>query len=459
MADSTTVQNAPPSPSEVKGKPFSRDFLDSDNAQARRVYLKVLITGCLLIVLTIFAVLAIYWGALWRTPVRNLRGWVIDFDLDIVGQSVVRDLTTRAKSSKVTFTAIPATRFPGGPSDLVNVVREEKTWVAIAIDPGSSDRLRSSYSSPNVTYNGTDAMTVYASEARNENAYRYIIRPSYEASLESLETSFATQAIQLFATSANINLPSVIATSPQTIVKPISYKTVNVAPFNIAVASAVTFVGLIYMLILSFFVVMTAYGARAAAGFENGLTLHSLIITRLMTYFITEFFISLSYSLLSLAFLLDFSRKFKAAGFIVFWMINYVGMLSVGLALEALIPLLTNRYIPFFMIVWVIVNVSVCIQPIEVLPSVYRYGYASPFYNISRAVRCVVFATRNQLGLNFGVLFVWIIISCISLLIIQWFVRRREVIIYRQKCQNRTNNEQKRIPTVSDDGGNEERRA
>lgn len=68
-----------------------------------------------------------------------------------------------------------------------------------------------------------------------------------------------------------------------------------------------------------------------------------------------------------------------------------------------------------------------CFFPIEVLPRVYGYGYAAPFYNVSRAVRTIVFGTKNQLGLNFGVLIAWVGISCVTLPVIQWFVRRKQV--------------------------------
>ena len=35
-------------------------------------------------------------------------------------------------------------------------------------------------------------------------------------------------------------------------------------------------------------------------------------------------------------------------------MVNYTGMLSVGLALEAMVTVLTPRFVPFFMLLWVI---------------------------------------------------------------------------------------------------------
>ena len=123
----------------------------------------------------------------------------------------------------------------------------------------------------------------------------------------------------------------------------------------------------------------------------------------------------------------------------IFWMLNWIGMLAVsvphnlcistsshllilsnthsGLALESLITLLTPRFLPFFMILWIIgafpasflhpfshthqqhkptANVSVCLLPIPVLPRIFHYGYAAPFYSVSRAVRTIVFGTKNS---------------------------------------------------------------
>lgn len=192
-------------------------------------------------------------------------------------------------------------------------------------------------------------------------------------------------------------------------------------------ATAITFVGLIYLLIISFFIVMIGLSAREISGLDNHLTTTSLILLRLGSVYIAYFFLSLFYSLLSRAFQVDFSSnpQFRSAGFIVFWMVNYIGMLSLGLALEAMITLLTVRFVPFFMLLWIISNVSVCIMPIDLLPSIFRYGYAMPFYNVSHAMRTILFDTRNRLGLNFGVLFVWVVISSITLPLFQWWLRRR----------------------------------
>ncbi len=40
-------------------------------------------------------------------------------------------------------------------------------------------------------------------------------------------------------------------------------------------------------------------------------------------------------------------------------------------------------------------------MPLAVLPNVYRYGYAMPFYNVSGAVRTILFGTKNERKFSF----------------------------------------------------------
>lgn len=77
MSESEHTIQGPPAPSIIREMPFSKNFFDRSNAVARTAYLKVFIGGCFFVVIAIFAVFPIYWGALWKTPVKNLNGWVV----------------------------------------------------------------------------------------------------------------------------------------------------------------------------------------------------------------------------------------------------------------------------------------------------------------------------------------------------------------------------------------------
>ncbi|KDR71082.1 hypothetical protein GALMADRAFT_254253 [Galerina marginata CBS 339.88] len=420
--DAAPPHSPPPPPPE----PYSNCYFkkgDPALKKARNLYLKIYFSGLFLVILTIFAVFPIYWGSLWKIPAHPLQGWIVDFDGGNVGQTIVRSLTS-GTGRIIKWEIVPSARFPGGVVDVIREVEDNLAWVAVTINEGTSLRLEAASAVPDPGYNGSQAITAYGVEARNENAYRVFIRPYVQTSLDAIQFNFATQYATRLASSSGI--ANLLATSPQTVVSPVSYTIVNLIPFSQPVASAVVFVGLIYLLILSFFVVMIAYNARQVSGLNNLLNLRAIVTVRLLSSCVGYFFLSLFYSLLNLAFNLDLTKKYGHAGFMIFWMLNWIGMLAVGLALESLITLFTPQYIPFFMILWIIANVSVCVFPIQILPRIYHYGYAAPFYNISSSTRSIAFGTKNTLGLNFGVLFAWVLVSCLTLPAIQWFVRRRE---------------------------------
>ncbi|KAF9077315.1 hypothetical protein BDP27DRAFT_1209087 [Rhodocollybia butyracea] len=406
--------------------PFSASFTDRNLKVARSIYFKNVLRGFLSLVVAMFLIFSIYWGALWRTPAHKLNGWVVDFDQSIVGSTVVQALEASSASTNIIWSQVSSSNFLGGPSQVADDVVEQKTWVAVVVNANATSNLQSAVFSIDTSYNGSLAITVYGNQARSENGYNNIISPTVQAVLRTTTLNFA----QTFATelsSSSSNLTNLLATAPQIVIQPISFTIENLKPFDIPVATAMTYVGLIYTLILTFFIVNICLSARQVSGVEMHLTTPSIILLRLASSFITYFFLSLFYSLLSRAFQVDFSRKFGSAGFVIFWMLNWAGMLAVGLALESMLTLLTIRALPFFMLLLIISNVSVCFLPIDVLPHVFRYGYAFPFYNISCAARTIIFGTKNQLGLNFGILIAWVALSCITLPFFQWFMRRKHI--------------------------------
>ncbi|KAG7442294.1 uncharacterized protein BT62DRAFT_982520 [Guyanagaster necrorhizus] len=392
------------------------------------MYLKVVGVGVGAMVVLMFAVFSIYWGALWKVPTRNFAGWVVDFDGSTVGSAVVQALLSSSVSSsgKVSWTNRSASEFPGGVDDVAGAVVDQQTWVAVVVHPNTTRLLESAVLSVNASYDGSVALTAFAVEARNENAYRVLIRPSVEATLNAVTIGIAKSFVKQVGSAYPEIIANISTTAPQILAEPVGYTLDNLRPFDVPVASAMTFVGLIYVLVLAFFIVNFSAAAREMSGLETSLTTWSLIFLRLASSFISYFVLALFYSLLCLAFQVDFSRTFGHSGFVLFWMLNYVGMLAVGLSLEAMLTLLTTRFVGFYMIFMIISNISVCFMPLEVLPGIFRYGYAFPFYNVSGAVRTILFGTKNQLGLQFGILLAWMGVSLITLPLFQWWFRSRD---------------------------------
>lgn len=109
--------------------------------------------------------------------------------------------------------------------------------------------------------------------------------------MQGIADSFALHRLTQLPNSTVLSL---LSSSPQALTKPIGYSLVNLAPFNQPVGSAITFVGLIYLLILSFFIVMVGLWAREASGLETSLATTSLIRLRLISVFLAYFVLSFS---------------------------------------------------------------------------------------------------------------------------------------------------------------------
>ncbi|KAJ7901276.1 hypothetical protein B0H13DRAFT_2028525 [Mycena leptocephala] len=397
-------------PASHAAVPFSMQFLDKSPAggEMRAAYLKTMFGGTLALSIVIFAIFSIYWGSLWKTPLYALPGWIVDFDGGMVGQGVMQALSAIGPvPGGISWSVVPVSQFPGGVAQLEDAILREEIWYGLAINAGASANLTAAIPAADATYNSSTAVTFLGSEARNEMIYRIHIR-IITTQLEQIAQTFALNIAQNVSSAPNLS--TLLSKAPQIITRPVGYNVNNLRPFDVPVASAVTFVGLIYMLILSFFIVMVSSGARDAARLDTRLALRSLVVVRLVTSTIAYFFLAV--------------RIFGSAGLVIFWMLNWIGMLACGLALESMITILTVRFVPFFLIIWIISNVSVSIFPLAVLPRVFRYGYAFPFYNISRAVRTIVFGTKDDVGLNFGVLIAWVAVSCLTLPLFQWLARR-----------------------------------
>ncbi|KAH7925949.1 hypothetical protein BV22DRAFT_399074 [Leucogyrophana mollusca] len=421
------VLPVPPPIDTYQDEPFTHGFFDEDRAtsEARSKWLKSVVVGVFVVCCVIWTVLPMYWAALGRTTgnIHNLLGYVVDFDGGQIGQTVTGAFASINGRNQMSWLIMNASEFPNGPSDLAAAVLDNRCWAAISINSGATDGLNAAVNESNASYKTSQAVTAYVESARNENAYRTVIFGNVDAPLTAASQAFALQFATQLASRPGV--PSLLATAPGLVTRPLYYTVNDLRPFDTPVASAVDFVGLIYLLILAFMMTNQLLAARAETGFGRRLTLKSFIVMRLLVPPIMYFFVTLMYALLSYAFGVPFNRTFGRAGFVIYWMMSWCGMMA-GLALESMLTILTIKFIALFLVLWIITNVSVSFYPIEILPAIFRYGYAMPFYNVSKTARTIIFNTKNQVGLNFGVQIAWIVLSCITLPFFQWLSRRRE---------------------------------
>lgn len=122
---------------------------------------------------------------------------------------------------------------------------------------------------------------------------------------------------------------------------------------------------------------MTNDAARGILG--PFLRLRSYLMLRILVPLALYFPLSLAFAMVSLPFHAPFGAKYTyAGGFFLYFLYTYMGMAALGLATEAMVTILTPRFMAFFLIPLIICNVAVAGLPFDMLPTFYQYGHAFP---------------------------------------------------------------------------------
>ena len=142
------------------------------------------------------------------------------------------------------------------------------------------------------------------------------------------------------------------------------------------------------------------------------LTIPSAVLFRTINAFVVYLLLSLTYTLVNLAFGISLGTVYGAGGgFFAFWMLSFFAIAAVGLPMESLFTLIGLKWAGYFLTFWLIVNVSGSFTSFELMPGFFKYGYAIPFFNAIQGTRTILFGTRSHLGVNFGVLAAWIVVG------------------------------------------------
>ena len=66
-----------------------------------------------------------------------------------------------------------------------------------------------------------------------------------------------------------------------------------------------------------------------------------------------------------------------------------------------------------------------------------------PFYNVGRAVRTIIFNTRNEIAQNLGILLGWVGLSIITITVTTYLLRRKAVQEHRREQMEAAKDQEK----------------
>lgn len=416
-------------PSAKKGQKFFSN--DSVIAALRKDYFKIVGRATLLIIILTWVCLPIYWGSLSAAPklTGNLEAWVVNRDQARFGNTLENSVQSAPTTGvgALWWRVVNASHFETD-EDVAQAVVNERTWLAVVVSENATARLTDAQRNGDETYDPTSALTVYYAQARNEIAAGTYLLPLTTTLLENFTTTYATSMAQryfaaIILQNGTVNETAInsIARAPQTISPGVGYKLVNLRPYTASVAQAPLLVGQIYICIFAFIFVMAHSTARDKI--KPHVSVSSYLAIRVITPLVVFFPLTMNYALISLAFKLPFGSRPSLSygdGFILFFAVLYLGMTSLGFALESMVTILSPKFVPFFLVLLIIVNISTAALPPELTPRLYNYGTVSHFYNIQQALRTVFFNTESYLPKNAGILLAWVFLSIVMTVLLTW---------------------------------------
>ncbi|KAJ5152704.1 uncharacterized protein N7482_009182 [Penicillium canariense] len=402
----------------------------------------------------VFTVLSLFWGSQYSTESKysELKVWVVDFDGQTdayrTSDPIVGPAVTNATQSILASPGLHlgyiiknASSFNNDPWAVRQGVYDEHAHAAVIINPNATTLLQAAISRHNTSYDPAGAIQTVIITARDEDTYYHYVQPDLAIFENTVLASFGPQWARQLVTSG-VNLT---ATPPQAINPAIGFTLVDLRPFTPDVAAPAVTIGLIYLIIIAFF------------NFPFLMPIHAQLIKptpshpplkytqwlawRIVSNIAAYFFLSLFYSLVSLAFGIPFSNQpapetlsannpnaYGKGSFVVFWMLNWVGMTALGLPCENMAMVLGFPWSSFFLIFWVITNVATGFYAVELASVFYRWGFVWPLHRIVEAIRTILFGTHSRIGLDFGVLLIWVVVSIaffpVATFIMRWKMRR-----------------------------------
>lgn len=369
----------------------------------------------------ILAILSVYWGSLYGRAERihNLNVWVLNYDTDpdaFVGPMFVDYIDSLGyPNTHLGYQIMDPAAYDGDVTTVAHDTVQEAAWGILTVAPNASSYLMENMANPQADFDPSYLVTFWYVEARAETTAREIIVPQ----ILNISAAFSTVVRQSWVERVNRTLSleqrtRIVDINVNILANPIFVTLENLRPFKGDVSSAILTTGLIFLIIVSFFQI--PFFAPVHLILLGKIKFLQYMVYRPFINYVSVLFLSLAFSLVSLAFQESFSHTYGRGGFVIYWMINFLAMNALGGASENIATIIFNTYpsaIGFWLIFWVCMNSSTSFAPLELLPEVYRVGRALPVHNAQMAIRTVLFGTRNRIGLNVGVFFGWIAVNYI----------------------------------------------
>ena len=364
----------------------------------------------------ILAVLALFYGVFNHIPQNfsSLIVYVVDFDgqvapyqggTPLVGPRIVQATEDIVKSGQphLGYITMPPSAFGNDPIAVRQAVYDFKAHAAIVVNANATAYLRQAVDQGSSDYDPNGAAQIIYVSARDQSTIPTYVVPQLIAFEKDFIAQFGSMWAHMVMQNTSIRRSNLEAAS-QALSPAVGFTSLDLRPFGPASVTPAVSIGLIYLIIIAFFSFTFFLPIHMKYLSPHGhppLRFWQLIVWRWCATVAAYFILSLAYSLMPFAFQIPFSNAAASSTepainanayghgtFIVYWMLNFVGMAAMGLACENVAMALGQPWTAMWLIFWVITNVATGFYSLDLSPRFYYWGYAWPLQNSKSGILC-----------------------------------------------------------------------
>jgi hypothetical protein len=340
---------------------------------------------------------------------KALKILLVDYDDGVVGQSVKAAYSQLASPSFPTIVEHSSTDYPTA-NNIREAVCKGHYWGAIYANPNASSRLSAALASPEAaqTYQNSGALT-YISNGGKYPAYGQVISSSLQILVQGTRGAYNA----IIGTEAMSTANTTNANIAQVLFDPIAASSIDISPTNQGVRFYYNTVTMVMVILPQFFFVMALNGISVETNIFGSLSLKRNIALRLGVSICFTFIASLCMTGYIWAFREDWGVT--SGQFPLTWMALWLAMHLNYFIIDSITAVIPMKFMSFFLLTWVIMNVSSTLSPFELSPGWYRIGYALPAYELYQVLLDIWTHSCNPtLYRSLPVLFSWWLIGIVA---------------------------------------------
>jgi hypothetical protein len=356
--------------------------------------------------------LSYLYGALYLSPGRHaaLRVLAVDYDGGVVGQAMHAAYDKLKGPGFFTLVHGSPEDYPAE-QDMLQAVWDGDYWGAISASKGASERLEAALRGGRaaVSYNAADALH-YIWDQQHYTTFATSVIFNHMSQLVA-GSRLAYNRINGTQASHILNMNDTAAI--QAFLNPIAATVTNIMPAQFGTVFLLNAVSFAMCILQQFFFLLVLNKVAAEHDLYRNMTVWSSIAFRRVAGLVFSF----GAALCQTAYYWAFRENWEVNGnqFVLTWMTLWLLMHIHLLILDSISTVAPLIVMPFFLLFWIMLNISSSISPMELQAGFYHWGVALPSHAAySVLVTIWTGGAHNRLYQALPILFAWWMLANIT---------------------------------------------